>query len=329
MLRSTLTLIAALGVLMALGSSARLIAQATETPLTEEEVIQMVKQNKKRLQDAVTVLQQRGVDFDLSEKSEKRLRAAGADDDFLQEVWKAGPTSRNQKATVITATGAEVKISPKEGMAFQTIQDELDPSRRISMVNEFERQFPNSAIMPQVYAQAAKACHEKNDLNGALQYGEKSLKLDPDNTPSLIVVALTLSQPSMLSGDTKEKIARLAEAESDAKHALKLIETMPKQGAETDDQLQLRKKAYAADAHFSLGMVSLMQDDSDHAVREFNAAITASPQPNPQYYYRLGEVYESEGKKAEAIDAFRKAAAAGRGTVMEQYANRKLEALQK
>jgi tetratricopeptide (TPR) repeat protein len=197
------------------------------------------------------------------------------------------------------------------------------------MVNEFERQFPNSAIMPQVYAQAAKACQERNDLNGALQYGEKSLKLDPDNAPSLIVIALTLSQPSMLSGDAKERTARLAEAESDANHALKLIETMPKQAAETDDHLQRRKQSFAADTHFSLGMVSLMRADPDQAVREFKAAISASPQPNPQYYYRLGEVYASAGKKAEALDAFRQAAAAGRGTVIEQYANRKLEALQK
>lgn len=330
MLKRTLTLIAVGGVLLVLGSSTRLMAQATEAPLTEEEVIQQVKQSRSHLQDVVTVLQQRGVDFDLNEKIDKKLRSAGADDTFIEEVWKVGPTSRAaQKATVTTATGAEVKISLKEGMAFQTIQDEINPSRRLSMVSEFERQFPSSAILPQVYAQAAKACQEKGDLNGALSYGEKSLKLDPDNVLSLTVVALTLSVPSMLSGDAKDKAARLAEVESDANHVLKLIETMPKQGAETDAQLHARKQAFAADAHFSLGMASLMRDDQDKAVAEFKNAINYSPKPNPQYYYRLGEVLANEGKKVEAMDAFRKAAAAGRGTVMEEYANRKLEALQK
>ena len=72
-----------------------------------------------------------------------------------------------------------------------------------------------------------------------------------------------------------------------------------------------------------------MRDDQDKAVAEFKNAINYSPKPNPQYYYRLGEVLANEGKKVEAMDAFRKAAAAGRGTVMEGYANRKLEALQK
>ena len=54
------------------------------------------------------------------------------------------------------------------------------------------------------------------------------------------MVALTLSVPSMLSGDAKDKAARLAEVESDANHVLKLIETMPKQGAETDAQSPTR-----------------------------------------------------------------------------------------
>lgn len=329
MCRRIRTRILIVGALFLLSSNPRSMAQAIEAPLTEEQVVQMVKQSRKHLPDVTTVLQQRGVAFDLNEKIEKKLRGAGADDAFIQEVWKAGPTSRNQKATVITANGAEVKISPKEGMAFQSIQDERDPGRRISMVNEFARQFPNSAILPQVYAQAAKACQEKNDFNGALQYGAKSLRLDPDNVPSLIVVAMTLSQPSMLRGDEKEKAARLAEAQNDANHALKLVDTMPNQGVETDDQLQLRKKAFTADAHFSLGMASLMEDNPATAVAEFKVAINSSPRPNPQYYYRLAEVYANDGKKAEAMDAFRKAAAAGRGTVMEQYANRKLEDLQK
>jgi len=53
------------------------------------------------------------------------------------------------------------------------------------------------------------------------------------------------------------------------------------------------------------------------------------PKPNPQYYFRRGEDYANKGKKPEAIDAFRQAAAASRGTVMEQYANRKIQELQK
>jgi tetratricopeptide (TPR) repeat protein len=329
MLRRILALVTVGGILLAIGSSARLTAQATAAPLTEDELVQLVKQSRKHLPDVVPVLQQRGVDFDLNEKTEKKLRGAGADDDFLQEVWKAGPSSRNQKATVTTVNGTEVKISPKEGMAFHTIQDELDPGRRISMVTEFERQFPNSGILPQVYAQGAKACQEKNDLDGALQYGEKSLKLDPENVPSLVVVALTLSQPRMLNGDENEKNARLAEAENDASHVLKLVEMLPKQGSETDEDLQVRRKSYASDAHFSLGMVHLMRDDSEKAVTEFNAAISSAPRPNPQYYFRLGEVYANDGKKTEAIDAFRQAAAAGHGTVMEEYANRKIQELQK
>ena len=89
-------------------------------------------------------------------------------------------------------------------MGFQTMQNEPDPDRRLRMVEEFEKTFPNSPILPYVYVQGAKACQEKGDLNRAVEYGDKSLKLDPDNLPALILVATSLAQPSMLKGSQSE-----------------------------------------------------------------------------------------------------------------------------
>lgn len=56
------------------------------------------------------------------------------------------------------------------------------------------------------------------------------------------------------------------------------------------------------------------------AEQEFKTAI-ASPQPNPQDYYRLGEVYVREAKLDDAINVFTQAAQTSQGTVLQRYAD--------
>src|SRR6202022_3748538 len=58
-------------------------AQSAPVPLTLDEVIKLIKQNKKDSQHVASVIAGRGVDFDLDEKTEKKLRKAGADDQLL------------------------------------------------------------------------------------------------------------------------------------------------------------------------------------------------------------------------------------------------------
>src|SRR5712692_6254455 len=239
-----------------------LITQQPQAALTEREVVELIKQSKGNLRDVAAILERRDVYFDLDIKVEKNLRKAGATDEIIQHVWKASPVGRaSQKSILATATGAQLQISPKEGMAFQTMQNELDPDRRLLMVDEFEKEFPNSQILSHVYAQGARAAQEKGDLNKAVAYGEKSLKLDPDNLPALLVVATSVSRPSILRGSDNERNARLAGAQSDADHVLKLLGEMPKRAGETDEQLEVRKGGLAADAHFALGMVALLRDE--------------------------------------------------------------------
>lgn len=332
---------ACVAVALVLSCGSVLVSQESQAPLTEREVVELFKQYKGRLKDATAVLERRGVDFDLDVKVEKKLRGAGADDDMIQEVWKASPKGRaNQQEILTDATGAQIQVTPKERMGLQTIQSEADPNRRVLMVNEFERQFPSSPILPHVLAQAAKACQEKGDLNKAIEYASKSLKLDPDNLPGLLIVALADTQPSMLRGSDTERIVRLAEAQSDAEHLLKLLNAVPKQSggteaqfqslkqpSEMDDQLQKRRNGFAADAHFALGMVALLREDPAKAVEEFNAAIMIGVNPRAQYYYRLGDAYTAVGKRDEAVIAFQKAAEAGKGTAMEQLANKRVAEL--
>jgi len=308
-----------------------MIAQAPQQPLTQDEVRDLVKKNTKDADLAYKTLDERGVDFDLNREIERKMRKAGADDAMLQAIWKAGPTSRNAKTALLTsATGVQLQATYEEAMGFQTMQEELDPEKRLRMVDEFERRFPNSQLLSYVYTQAAKAYQEKGDLNKVVEYGEKGLKLDPDNIFSMLMVAITLPQPRMLQGSAEELGAqRLSVAETYSNRALRLIDGLPKQAKETDEQFQKRKAALLSDAHTALAMVYMHRDNPAKAIEEFKTAISLADRPSPQLYFRLGEVYENDAKKAEAVEAFTKASALGQGTVLQKYADDKIEALKK
>lgn len=307
-------------------------AQDEQQPLTEKETRQLIKEHKEALDPVFPILEERGVDFDLDldHKIEREMRRAGATDDLIQAIWMAGPTSRAaRKALLTSATGVQLEATLKEAMGYQTLQDEVDPNTKLRMVDEFEGRFPDSQLLSYVYTQAAKACQQKGELNRVVEYGEKSLQLDAENLFSMILVAITLPQPRMLEGSGADKARNLLKAESLAKRALQLIEEVPRQELETDEQYQSRKGALASDAHAALGMVGIQRDEPDQAIEEFKMAISSTVSPNPQLYFRLGEVYANSGRREEAIEAFTKAAEMGRGTVLETYANNQLEELKK
>ncbi|MBZ5516347.1 MAG: tetratricopeptide repeat protein [Acidobacteriia bacterium] len=304
------------------------MGQEPRKEFTEKELIRLIKASQSDLKSVAVAVEDRGVDFDSNPKIEKRLRKAGADRETIEAVREAGPTSRANARGILTgATGTQIQVSREESKAFQAIQNEADPTRRIQLASDFEKRFPTSAILSHVDAQLAIAYHELGDPNHALEYGEKALKSDPDNLTVLIVVALTACQPGMLRGSASESAARLAESESDAGRALTLLEKMTKPPDETDEQFQARKGKLAAEAHFALGMVALMQENPAKAIEEFQGAITATPTPLPQHYFRLGEAYADSGKTGEAIEAFSKARELGKGTVIEQLANQRIAEL--
>jgi len=305
-------------------------AAESHPPLTLDEVIRLLKQNKSEPQSVESAIAERGVDFELDEKTAKKLRKAGADDDLLANTWKLTPSGKaRMRALLTTPTGTEVQASAVEARALQEIQNEGAPDRRLQMVDAFEKKFPSSPLLSYVYTEGARAEQQKAALDEAVQYCRKSLKLDPDNTFSLIIVALVLPQPKLLKGSRNEVAAQLSEAAAYANRALVLLEKLQKRPDESDEQFQARKESLAADAHFALGMVEMQRDHFDKAVAEYQAAISSTKKPTFQYYYRLAEANASAGNVSEAIQALQKASELARGTPMQKYADDFIAELQR
>ncbi|MGH9471082.1 MAG: hypothetical protein ACRD1N_12170 [Terriglobia bacterium] len=217
------------------------------------------------------------------------------------------------------------------------IEKEMDPDKQLQMVKDFEKKYPQSPLLSDTYFFGASASEQKNDVSGALSYGEKSLKLRPDNLRSLILVASLLPLPQALGTMTpQQKSQQLGQSETDATHALTLLTQLQAQPNVTPDQFTKAKAVIQAQLHAALGMAHLEKailnkgpadpTELSAAETEFKAAV-ASPQPNAQDYYRLGEVYARENKMDDAIAAFTQASKLGQGTLTQKYADNMIRQL--
>ena len=225
--------------------------------------------------------------------------------------------------------------SPDQAKAYNAIQSELDPARQIQLVDDFAQKYPTSPYLSDVYFFGAYASQQQGKVPDVIAYGSKSLQANPNNLRSLLTMASMLPQPQDLQGSDADKEKKLTDAEADANKAMQLIADL-KQPNLTPDKLAQLKANLTSQIHASLGMVHLQRamggltgadpDELAKAELEYKAAV-AGPQPNPEDYFRLGEVYENEKKVDEAIDAFSQASKLGQGTPIQSYADQQVQKL--
>ncbi len=295
-------------------------AQEGKGPLTEKEVIKLIKKNKKDEMKAAAIVGERGVAFDVSNEFRKELQKAGASEIFYRAVIGASPSGRS----FTTPLGEKLQVTPDEKADFLQIQSELEPARQIELAADFEKKYPQSKVLSYVLSQTAGDYLRRGDYVRTLEYGERSIKIDPSNVFSLVMVAMILPQTRMLQGTPAENKERVAAAETHASKALGLIEKIPAEMLEKDEELQKRKLSLASDAHSALGMVALQRDELPKAVDEFKAAIATGSGAISTNYIRLGEAYENMGKLDQAIEAFQNGADLSPGTPVQSYANQKI-----
>jgi hypothetical protein len=302
--------------------------------MTEKEVMKEIKSAP--AEAVIKDVKERGVNFDTTPDIEKKLRKAGATDEVVEAVRRAGPKVRAQMTKVVMGPGQAGMDFPKEQVReFEAIKAELDPDKAIALVDDFARKYPDSQLLSHVYAYGANGYQQKGDADKAVEYTEKGLKVKPDNLMCLIMSLGMLPQPQYLNSHAADRDKILQEAQSEASRALQLIpQQIPKQPNEADADYQKRLAQVASPVHASLGMVhldlasealaGLDKDELAKAEQEFRTAVTTD-RPDPTDYYRLGEVYKLEGKLDDAMGAFTKASEIGQGTMIKAYADQQIE----
>ena len=252
----------------------------------------------------------------------------------------AAASSQGAQAAPAGQTAApKPEITPEESKAYNALRTELDPTRQIQLVDQFAKTYPSSPLLSDAYFYGAYAYQQQGKIDKVIEYGKKSLQANPNNWKSLLTMATMLPEPQdMQQGSDTEKDQKLNDAESDADMALLLVASLSP-GNLTPEQMTQLKTTVNVQAHEALGMIHMQRatmgltgpdaQELAKAEQEYKTANSASAQPNPADYFRLGEIYQMENKIDDAIAAFTQASKLGQGTAIQNLAEQQIQNLKK
>jgi Tfp pilus assembly protein PilF len=181
-----------------------------------------------------------------------------------------------------------------ETSAYNAIASEQDPNKRMTEIEKFTPAFPKSKFDGQISQLALYSLRQLNQPQRLVAYGEKVLAADPNNLPTLMMMA------DAYAGDPKEA----AKAETYSKKVLSIVGNSPEAGDK-------EKTSYAGLAHITLGRAELNQEKLVPAIADLKAAVTllqADPADQQQALYYLGYAYAKQNHRPDAVATLQKAA---------------------
>jgi tetratricopeptide (TPR) repeat protein len=192
--------------------------------------------------------------------------------------------------------GAKGSYEFLESAAFNVIVDESDAKKRMAYIERFTPAFPNSRFDESIASYAMMSLSDLKDMNRLVSYGEKSLAANPNNLPTLLLLAgAYVDDP---------KPGSLPKAVT---YSQKAIEAAKVDAPDGDRS----RKLSAGVAHSTLGYAYMKQEKTAAAIPELKAAAgLLKGQDNQQYAiaeYRLGYAYAKLSKVTEARDALTEA----------------------
>jgi thiol-disulfide isomerase/thioredoxin len=172
-----------------------------------------------------------------------------------------------------------------------------DSAAMIKNLKEYLQQFPDAPRKTAVYRALVEACEQTHDAACALDYAERLIVTRPDDSQMMLVAVNLLQQ----RGDD----ASLARAAGYVTRILDRVEKAPPEERPAhesvaewqDGQAQLRTALY-----YVRGQVEISQRNYDAAVKDVQ--MSDSIHPNALAAKTLGEVAETRGDSAAAIDEY-------------------------
>src|SRR6516165_4102769 len=94
---------------------------------------------------------------------------------------------------LVSSVYAQVQAGSPEDKAFQKIDAENNVDSKITLLLDFEKQFPQSKALKEAYLQLVQIFQQKNDNAKIIEYGEKIIKVDPSNIDALLTITRAYS----------------------------------------------------------------------------------------------------------------------------------------
>lgn len=195
-------------------------------------------------------------------------------------------------------------LTQEEYDQYLAVASSVDPTALIASGESFERAFPKSALLPNVYRMELDAWKALGDARKAIIVGEKALQLVPENVD-------VMSELAYLLADTESAAASLHEAQSYATGALELLDTLQIPRSISPAEWRRVRGSLECRAHSALGLIAFKSNRLDESIVQFELALQPGAADEAATLYRLGIAYRLSGLQEKARSALRRATASG------------------
>lgn len=203
---------------------------------------------------------------------------------------------------------AAPKVDPQEEAAYKEFYSASpqDADKKIELGKDFLQKYPMSRYAESVDAGLVQAYYLKQDWKNFYATADQALALSPDDAGVLTMVGWVI--PHVYNPNDPDAAKSLDKAEQYEKHAMQVVQTMPKPAAMTDDQFAQSKTALLSEAHSGLGLVYFRRQQPEDSVKELQQATQIAQKPDPTDFFVMGIDLQTLGRNPEAADAFNKCA---------------------
>ncbi len=84
---------------------------------------------------------------------------------------------------------AQIVAGSSEEKVYQQIAAETSGDAKLKDISDFEREFPHSKVLPNVFLIAVDLYREKGDTDRVIEYAEKVMTLDERNLTAMMVLS--------------------------------------------------------------------------------------------------------------------------------------------
>jgi tetratricopeptide (TPR) repeat protein len=198
------------------------------------------------------------------------------------------------------------KVDLEEEKAFKAFFDlKFDATdRTIQLGEQFIQKYPTSKYAEQVYSRLTLAYYDKQQYEKMYAAADKALELNKDDVTVLVMFGWVI--PHKIDPNDMEADRRLAKAEEYEKHALAVLDTLPKPAGMTDELFAKSKVATQSQAHSALGLIYYRLQDPAKSVDELKKGAGTAASPDPTDYYVMGAELTQLKRYPEAADAYEK-----------------------
>ncbi len=231
-----------------------------------------------------------------------------------QDQQQQQPAKPAQPGQAAPATGAQPpaeapKIDPEEEKAFKAFADATAPQdtdKQIALGEQFVQKYPQSKYDSPVYDRLTQDYLAKQETDKMYAAGDKALAINKDDVTVLVIVGWAI--PHVYDPNDMNSERLLNKAEDYEKHALEVLDKLPKPANLTDEQFAKAKQSALSQAHSGLGLVYFRRQDFANSVNELQLGEKLAAAPDPTDFYVMGIELNQLKRFPEAVDAFQKCA---------------------